>query len=445
METLLAGYPAGVSLAKDKPGKPDTSKLRQVFRAVMEWLHAAGAFRVRDLETPVVRQLISETASIFNDAVDAEVKTVPPSDVLVRTLKRSGYVFSGFKSYNMIRQAEGLLVDEKGQVKPFNRFLRDVKKLDDTYNERYLYTEYKFAVASARMADKWKEFEKDKDDYNLQYRTANDERVRETHKELHGITLPFSSPFWDKYFPPNGWGCRCTVVQVRENKYPVSDLEDAMKKGEEATDGKFQKMFRFNPGKSGQLFPPHNPYTTSRCAGCDVAMSLAKIPDNELCRACPFIREMAEKKYKNKYKPFGQMVDELQDNRQNRGFFSVVATSNAFSEKTGHEYAIVTERELLHATRDSKVDAGKSIPLTELFERLEDDFANADNVYKDTEDPGFIAVVNYNDNEYLKYVFKEQKRIKGISEKEKEKLLLVTIGIVEKFNLESGTRYKKIK
>ena len=94
----------------------------------------------------------------------------------------------------------------------------------------------------------------------LQYRTAGDERVREDHALLHETTLPASDPFWDKYYPPNGWNCRCTVVQVRKGKYPTSDPELAMLRGDNCTDGVKQRMFRYNPGKTMELFPPKHPY-----------------------------------------------------------------------------------------------------------------------------------------------------------------------------------------
>ena len=57
------------------------------------------------------------------------------------------------------------------------------------------------------MAAKWQDFEAKKDRYHLQYRTAADDRVREEHAALHGITLPPDDPFWKQYFPPNGWRC----------------------------------------------------------------------------------------------------------------------------------------------------------------------------------------------------------------------------------------------
>ena len=146
------------------------------------------------------------------------------------------------------------------------------------------------------MAARWKKFEQDGDRYNLQYRTMYDKRVRRTHRMLHNITLPIESPFWDKYFPPNNFGCRCSAVQVRKGKYPVSDEQEAMNLGSQATAGKYQEMFMFNPGKSMTCFPAYNAYTRKACATCRQRpgnMELAaNIPDNELCRACRILQEL---------------------------------------------------------------------------------------------------------------------------------------------------------
>lgn len=90
--------------------------------------------------------------------------------------------------------------------------VNDVRKIDQTYNRNYLRAEYNFCQASANMAAKWEQFQEDGDRYNLQYRTVRDGRVRPEHAALHGITLPPSDPFWQSYFPPNGWNCRCTVI-----------------------------------------------------------------------------------------------------------------------------------------------------------------------------------------------------------------------------------------
>ena len=173
--------------------------------------------------------------------------------------------------------------------------MKDVQKIDRTYNQNYLRAEYNFVQASAAMAAKWEEFQKDGDRYNLQYRTAQDDRVREEHAALHGITLPPSDSFWADYYPPNGWNCRCTVVQVRKSKYPETPHDEAMALGEEAlgTSPAGASIFHFNPGIEQKTMPDYNPYTIRRCRDCDIAKGKAKlafIPENELCAACRLIR-----------------------------------------------------------------------------------------------------------------------------------------------------------
>uniref|UniRef100_A0AA94F0J5 Phage head morphogenesis domain-containing protein n=1 Tax=Flavobacterium columnare TaxID=996 RepID=A0AA94F0J5_9FLAO len=54
----------------------------------------------------------------------------------------------------------------------------------------------------------------DTERYYLEYRTAGDDRVRDSHAALNGIVLPKRRPFWQKYYTPNGWRCRCHVVEV---------------------------------------------------------------------------------------------------------------------------------------------------------------------------------------------------------------------------------------
>ncbi|MES1977514.1 MAG: phage minor head protein [Pseudomonadota bacterium] len=45
----------------------------------------------------------------------------------------------------------------------------------------------------------------------LQYRTAGDSRVRPQHKAWNGLVYAIGDAFWQTHYPPNGWGCRCTI------------------------------------------------------------------------------------------------------------------------------------------------------------------------------------------------------------------------------------------
>lgn len=153
-------------------------------------------------------------------------------------------------------------------------------------------------MASAESAAKWERFAQDGDRYYLQYRTVGDNRVRPEHQALHGVTLPIDDPFWAEYFPPNGWMCRCDTVQVRKSKYPATDHDEAMRRGDEALQRDVKGIFRFNPGMEQVTFPDYNPYTIRKCKTCPVAKGgksklAAFVPDNEVCKACVIFHECA--------------------------------------------------------------------------------------------------------------------------------------------------------
>lgn len=240
---------------KEKPFVFDDS----LFEAAASLVYENGGFDISQLEDPAARAVINETLRVLSTAIDSGLPhEVPPA---VRyALENNAFIFSGFKTFHSMREIGLSMVTDKGEIKPFNDFMTDVKKINQMYNHNYLYAEYNHAVGSSLMAAKWHDFEQDGDRYDLQYRTAGDGKVREEHALLHETTLPASDPFWDKYFPPNGWNCRCTVLQVRKGKYPTSDPAMAMLRGDNCTDGVKQQMFRYNPGKTMELFPPKHPY-----------------------------------------------------------------------------------------------------------------------------------------------------------------------------------------
>ena len=254
-------------------------------------------FRIEILETPKMRDFIEAHAA----ALDSSFEKVAMSDTMRKRLQRSDYIFSGMKTFHELNEAFPSLLDENGNRKPFEQFLNDVQSIDSTYNRNYLRAEYNFVQASAQMAAKWEGFMQDGDRYNLQYRTAGDDKVRPEHAALDRVTLPITDPFWEEYYPPNGWNCRCTVVQVRKSKYPVTPHNEAMALGEEATGKDTKGIFRFNAGLEQKSVPDYNPYTIRRCKDCDIAkgnVKLVFIPDNELCAACKLLRKCVGDKTK---------------------------------------------------------------------------------------------------------------------------------------------------
>ena len=126
--------------------------------------------------------------------------------------------------------------------------------------------------------------------------------MRPEHAALHGVTLPVTDTFWETYYPPNGWNCQCTVVQVRKSKYPQTPHDEAMQLGELATGDDKKGFFHFNPGIQQKTFPDYNPYTIRRCRDCDIAngkLKLDFVPSSLMCDGCRFIHECYKDKSKS--------------------------------------------------------------------------------------------------------------------------------------------------
>lgn len=239
------------------------SKFKTVLKTVekaFKKLHENGSYKPDDLlNTTAYKNLIKETSSIFESAIaDNDIP-----DQMSRSLQNDTFIFSGLKTNAQLLEASKLLMTDDNKIKSFSQFSKDVQSIKENYNQNYLEAEYQFAVSSAQSAANWANIS---NDYDLQYRTANDSKVRDSHAILHDTTLPVADPFWISFYPPNGWRCRCTAVQVRKGKYDSSDSKKSIANGEKATsqidkDGKNKlAIFRFNPGMSQKIFPPEHPY-----------------------------------------------------------------------------------------------------------------------------------------------------------------------------------------
>jgi SPP1 gp7 family putative phage head morphogenesis protein len=71
------------------------------------------------------------------------------------------------------------------------------------------------------------------------YRHGGSAKPREAHKALDGKVFRADDPFWDKHYPPNGWGCSCYVVALTEG--------DMKRRGLKLTRGSEIPETVFNP------------------------------------------------------------------------------------------------------------------------------------------------------------------------------------------------------
>lgn len=199
----------------------------------------------------------------LSEGYPIDISNVPYNsvDVLARQqLMTNIYAFSGAKNFSQLTELRNKLVDKDGNLVSFSDFKKEAQKINAQYNVNWMKTEYDNAVNSSISAANWHRLNADKDLYPyLVYETVGDSNVRYEHQLLDGTKLPVDDPFWNTHYPPNDWGCRCDVSNS-DDPNGSTTTDQALEKGKGAIRN---RMFKNNPGKSGQIFKSSHPYFKS--------------------------------------------------------------------------------------------------------------------------------------------------------------------------------------
>lgn len=180
-----------------------------------------------------------------------------PQNQLIAGMRQNIIAFALAKSLLEMREMIDLLVDSDNKVKSFSAFKRDVLEVHQTYNVNWLQSEYNHAVATGQMAEQWLAYEEEAEEMPyLTFSTVGDDRVRDSHAALNGITRPVNDAFWDRNYPPLDWGCRCDTVQTND-RAKVTNKKQAEGR---AAQTPVQPYFATNPGKTREIFAPGHPY-----------------------------------------------------------------------------------------------------------------------------------------------------------------------------------------
>ncbi|MCR4442954.1 MAG: phage minor head protein [Peptococcaceae bacterium] len=57
------------------------------------------------------------------------------------------------------------------------------------------------------------------------YDAVDDQKTRPSHRALDNKVYPADHPFWDTWYPPNGFRCRCSVESLTESQVKRRSLE----------------------------------------------------------------------------------------------------------------------------------------------------------------------------------------------------------------------------
>lgn len=197
-----------------------------------------------------------------------------PDNAFVARIQSNIFAFSGAKTYAEMQILRDAIIKD-GAVVPWTQFRSFALSVNQMYNEFHLATERNHVIRAGTLGSRWQQIEKDKELFPyLKYETVGDERVRDEHRSLEGMTLSVDSGFWDRYYPPNGWNCRCSVKQIfQPDEDGLIDLEDA---NAIASVNIEDEYFKGNVGKSAIVFKGSHPYFKSVPSGKPINLQAVK-------------------------------------------------------------------------------------------------------------------------------------------------------------------------
>jgi len=120
-------------------------------------------------------------------------------------------------------------------------------QLGSPYRLKFVYRQN---MQSGYMAARWKAQKENADARPFwQYVAVLDSRTRPGHRALDGKVFPHDDPFWDSFYPPNGFNCRCRVRTLSDRRLKAKGLKP------ESSTGKISEAQVLISRRTGELRP----------------------------------------------------------------------------------------------------------------------------------------------------------------------------------------------
>jgi len=237
-------------------------------------------------------------------------------------------------------------------------------------SSRRLQTIFDVNMATSYAAGHWQGIVKNaKHSPYLLYNAVDDSRTRPQHRSWDGLVLRWDDPWWKTHFPPNGWRCRCTVIQLNDE-----DLQGMGKSGPDASP-KIQYRDWTNP-RTGEVerlptgIDPGWDYHPGRDKGEQLArqfMDKAGVAPANLGAAA--FRQVSTNMLSSLEAEFGQWVDDVVARGLPAGKTAIVgmlaAEDLAFMRNMGVDPAnagiLVEDRLLVGKKVDRHQDSGNGL------------------------------------------------------------------------------------
>ena len=373
-----------------------------------------------DVENSIEPTMWQELTKIMNDATAKGLSkgefSIDHNRGFLDAVKHANEIFAAFKTHAMGKSMASKLLDDNGNLKPFDKWMKDISSISSHHVGSWLKTEYNTAVLRAHNAADWRSFIENKDIMpNLRWMPTTSPDAEAVHRGYweKKLTLPVEHPFWNKHHPGDRWNCKCSLESTDDPASPDDILDDLPIEPA-------QRGLENNPGKDGKIFNDTHPYFPKNCNQCSFYKNRGfknKVKTwfnnhEKDCYNCSFFNNKEEEqKRRNSIKEFIENAFGLPWGGKKGVYLGEISNEEVKAlKRIGVELKVpsihVIDTDLKHATRPEKIKAGIAVSV-QGFKNFVQNYDNPKmfEVYWDAEKVALLYLTKY-ENQYQKFIVK---------------------------------------
>jgi SPP1 gp7 family putative phage head morphogenesis protein len=191
-----------------------------------------------------------------------------PDLLALQMMEYNLFEFTASKAEARLAAMSDLLIDsDTSTLRSFSDFKGLCEEKMTNLNTNWLETEYNLSVAVGQNSAAYTRFLSEKDTVTsfVQYQTIGDDKVRDQHKVLDGLIFNLSDKEAMQLWPPNGFGCRCEMLQyIGDTKGMITTGKQARTNLTDLEPRFVGSQFDINRGDLKQVFTKKQFYSENK-------------------------------------------------------------------------------------------------------------------------------------------------------------------------------------
>jgi hypothetical protein len=172
----------------------------------------------------VFKRPFDEQVAFFRGKMGNLIPTERWTDVW-KSAHDTGFMVAGAAKADLLADFAGAVDRAISEGTGIGKFREDfdaiVEKHGWSYRGEYNWrtrTIYRTNMATSYSAGRLVQLQEDGYPFWMYRHSDSVARPRPLHVSWDGLTIPANDSWWETHYPPNGWGCQCYVIGVRNDR-----------------------------------------------------------------------------------------------------------------------------------------------------------------------------------------------------------------------------------